>query len=109
VLPRTQARTCPPKRGNSTAGWWNGRSEEPYFGLARRLPNVYLDTAASIAYYGAFEKLVERVGADKLLLGSDFPYRDLGYQLGGVLLSSIGEPEKQAILGGNAARLFRLA
>jgi len=91
-----------------TGGWWNGRSEEPYLELARSQPNVYLDTAASIAYYGAFEKLVEAVGADKLLFGSDFPYLDLGYQLGRVLLSSIGEREKRKILGGNAAALFGL-
>jgi aminocarboxymuconate-semialdehyde decarboxylase len=56
------------------------------------------------------EFLIGWAGADKVLLGSDYPY-DMGQYDGVDLVSSlpIGEAEKAKILGGNARRLLGFA
>jgi aminocarboxymuconate-semialdehyde decarboxylase len=50
-------------------------------------------------------------GADKVLMGSDFPHQ-IGDLPGGVQTIAqvaISEEEKELVLGGNAARLLKLA
>jgi aminocarboxymuconate-semialdehyde decarboxylase len=56
------------------------------------------------------EVLVERVGADRVLLGSDFPF-DMGLEdpVGHVHACGLSDGDKQAICGGNAAALLGLA
>lgn len=51
------------------------------------------------------EHLVDKVGADRVLLGSDYPVGEPD-PVGFVERTSIGEADRAAILGGNAARLF---
>jgi aminocarboxymuconate-semialdehyde decarboxylase len=62
--------------------------------------------------YDAYElaTLIDRYGADHVLLGTDYPY-DMGEDDPVELISSIegiSETELALILGGNAARLFNL-
>jgi predicted TIM-barrel fold metal-dependent hydrolase len=92
-----------------TAGWWNGVDTEKYFELARELDNVYLDLAASIAYDGAFERILELVPFEKLLYGSDSPYMDMGYQIGRILFAGMPFANKKKIFGENARRLLRIS
>jgi predicted TIM-barrel fold metal-dependent hydrolase len=70
-------------------------------GLAKEKNNVYLDLASSRVPYGGFENLVEAVGPDKILFGSDFPLLGLSYQLGRVLFGKISDNAKIRILGKN--------
>ena len=53
------------------------------------------------------EFLVEQVGADKVLYGSDFPMRDPAPQLGWVCYAKIPVEDKKKILAGNVARLLQ--
>jgi len=55
----------------------------------------------------SLELLVRRVGADRVLLGSDYPFL-MGEQCPGALIESatLNEDEKAALLGGNASRLL---
>jgi aminocarboxymuconate-semialdehyde decarboxylase len=55
------------------------------------------------------EFLIESAGADRVLLGSDYPY-DMGQYDSVDLISSlsIGDGEKEKILGGNARRLLNI-
>jgi aminocarboxymuconate-semialdehyde decarboxylase len=57
----------------------------------------------------SLELLVDRVGADRVLLGSDYPFI-MGEDRPGTIVeeSALAEHEKQAILGGNAGRLLGL-
>ncbi|MHB1810042.1 MAG: amidohydrolase family protein [Solirubrobacteraceae bacterium] len=57
----------------------------------------------------SLELLVRRVGAERVLLGSDYPFV-MGEERPGTIVQSaeLAEEQKQAILGGNASRLLRL-
>ncbi len=74
--------------------------------VARELPNVYLDITCSVGRFGAFEAMVEAVGAAKLTYGSDMPWMCASHQIGRVLLARIPEDAKRRILGGNLAALL---
>jgi aminocarboxymuconate-semialdehyde decarboxylase len=56
------------------------------------------------------EALVERVGVERVLLGSDFPF-DMGVEdpVGHVHACGLDDDDKRAICGGNAAALLGLA
>jgi aminocarboxymuconate-semialdehyde decarboxylase len=59
---------------------------------------------------GALSLLVEVMGAERVMLGSDSPF-PLGEQNVGALVrghAGLGDDAKRAILGGNAARFFDL-
>jgi len=86
---------------------------------ASALPNVYYDTAASPLLYdpSIWRRCIDAVGAERVLFGSDFPlnlYPKLETEAGMIRLieeaNAVGlDPvQLQAVLGGNAARLFRL-
>jgi len=76
------------------------------YGPVRDVPNLYVDVAGSAAHRGALRALVDRVGAQKVLFGSDFPMFDLAFELGRVVLSDLQPAERVALCGGNAMRLF---
>jgi predicted TIM-barrel fold metal-dependent hydrolase len=74
--------------------------------VALEEPNVYLDTAGSVAPYGAFAQLVNTVGAGRILFGDDFPWMCPTHQIGRILLAPITDDEKKQILGGTMQRLL---
>ena len=69
------------------------------------LEKFYFDTIAFDR--GMVEQLVRRFGAERVVLGSDYPY-DMGVEdpVGFVEGLKLKAAEKKAILGGNAARLL---
>ena len=77
--------------------------------LAQRHPNVLLDTSGDCYALGLIEYLVGQVGQDKVLFGSDATWMDARTQLGMILDADVTLEGKSKILGGNAARVFRLA
>lgn len=72
------------------------------------LKKFYFDT---ITHSGpALSYLIDLVGADHVLLGSDYPF-DMGYERPAELvknLPTLNQADKAAILGGNARRLLNL-
>jgi predicted TIM-barrel fold metal-dependent hydrolase len=77
--------------------------------LAKRYANVYLDLSGDVYSLGFVEWLVEQVGAERVLLGSDMDWIDPRTHLARVLDAEISLEAKEMILGQNACRLFRLA
>jgi len=76
--------------------------------LARRHGNVWLGIHGQGV--SKLRELVERVGQDRLLFGTDWPFYHLAATLAKVLMISEGKPEmRHAILRGNADRLFERA
>jgi len=77
-----------------------------------RLPSEYLDRLhydITVFDPGLLETLVARFGADRLLLGTDYPF-DMGLTDPLALLAAtrLTSAEREQIAGGNAHRLFGL-
>lgn len=89
-------------------GSWNMREDLEALCIAKRAPNVYLDSSGSVEWYGAFEKVVAKVSADKVLFGSDFPWCNLAFMIGRILFAKISDEDKIKILGLNAKHLFKI-
>lgn len=76
--------------------------------MARECPNVILDLTCSQIYAGMVEASVEAVGPERVVWGSDMPLLEPEVQIQKVYAAKIDETTRQLILGGNAARLFRI-
>ena len=94
------------------AHWGGGL---PFYALmpevASALRNVYFDSAASPFLYTpqVYEAVASLVGADKMLFGSDYALLRPRRLLNEVAASDLTALERQAVQGGNAARLLGLA
>src|SRR5262249_2319310 len=72
-------------------GGWDGRGKHYAVELCRDYPNIHCELCSSVVINGVMEKLVEQVGADRIVHGSDAPLMDPGYQLGRVLGARLSE------------------
>ena len=87
---------------------WHG----PTFGrrvveAAHELPEIYLETCGRTRS-GDIDYVVDRVGADRVLFGSDLPLLNGAQQIAKIVIADISAEEKQKILGLNAKRLLKL-
>jgi predicted TIM-barrel fold metal-dependent hydrolase len=76
--------------------------------LAERRLNLFLEPFTGGAERDKLEEGVERIGAHRILFGTNFPVLNPGVALGMVADSRLSEADKQLILGANAAKLFGL-
>lgn len=83
-------------------------SKEEAISACKKYDNVYLDTAISETYDGSLEYIVSKVGADRILYGSDLGTFECTQTLGKLALSKLTDTEKEKILGINARNLFKL-
>ena len=74
--------------------------------VASEHPNVYLELTAAYAVRGLIERMVESVGAHKIVFGCDLPWFDPHYAVGCVMMAHISDPARLAILRNNAAGLL---
>ena len=75
---------------------------------ARQWENLYLDLTGSQLPYGILEIMVEKIGADRVLFGTDIPFVDIRPQIGYVTFARISDDDKRKILGLNTKRIFGL-
>lgn len=75
---------------------------------ARTTSNLFLELAYSGGTPWLVERLVETVGADRLIWGSDTILFAASHQIGKVVFADVPEEAQVAILSGNARRLFGL-
>lgn len=75
------------------------------------LSNVWFDTAASPYLYqpGIYHLAMELAGADKILLGSDFPLLKPSRYFKEISQAGLSTDQQMALCGANAARLFGLS
>jgi predicted TIM-barrel fold metal-dependent hydrolase len=76
--------------------------------MAKTYPNLYLDIAGDILFFGLIEFLVKNAGQDKILFGSDLTMLDPRINLGRVFMAKVDIKAKKKILGLNAKKLFGL-
>jgi len=97
-----------------TTVWAHWGGGLPFYALmpevAEALSNAYFDTAASPFLYRPqiFHHLTQIIGADRILLGSDYPLLRQERMIRLVRSTALSDEEKGMILGGNAAALLGL-
>jgi aminocarboxymuconate-semialdehyde decarboxylase len=74
---------------------------------SKNLEKFYFDTLTFDA--GMLRNLVQRFGADHVLLGTDYPY-DMGMEdpLGFIGSARLGSMDEEKVTGRNAARLLKI-
>ncbi len=81
-------------------------NEAGYIQLAKDCPNVYLELAFSQAPRGLIDRLVEAVGPERIVWGSDSYFYSQAEQLGRVAGADIPEDAKKQIFYGNARKIL---
>jgi predicted TIM-barrel fold metal-dependent hydrolase len=76
--------------------------------VKRAIANVYFDTAASPLLYSTqiYKQVVQLIGADKILFGSDYPLLEQDHGFKEVKSSNLPEETINMILSGNALKLL---
>jgi predicted TIM-barrel fold metal-dependent hydrolase len=77
-----------------------------YVELAKKRDNIFLEITYTSITYGMIKYLVNEVGDEKVLYGSDSAFRDIAPQLGWVAYAKISEESKRKILGLNMKRIL---
>jgi uncharacterized protein len=77
--------------------------------VAKKHPNLLLDTASSQIDNGMIEWAVAELGPEKILYGSDMPLLDPFTQMAKVTGAELDDRAKALILGGNLQRLLGLS
>jgi uncharacterized protein len=76
--------------------------------LANKYDNVYLELCSTEAFSSYWlKRVVDGVGDERVLFGSDMPFHDPRTALGEVLFSKLPDSSKEKILGLNAERLLK--
>lgn len=71
-------------------------------------PNVCIDTSGGQPVAGLVEYAVEKLGAERVLYGSDYYCRSFATQLGRVWDADISDDQKAAILWRNSCRILKV-
>jgi predicted TIM-barrel fold metal-dependent hydrolase len=72
--------------------------------VARECPNIYVDTSGSIAEMDSIERLVQAVGTERVLFGTD--NADLSFCRGKILGANLRQEQQEAIFWRNAEKLI---
>lgn len=88
--------------GHSAPGDLDGAIE-----VAKINQNVYLDICDIHRHSGIIEKMVNAIGSERVLFGTDLPWYDPNYAIGSVLCAKISDEDKKNILYKNAKRLMK--
>jgi len=90
--------------------------------ISKKYSNVYFDTSIVITGYppimntnepswlddGTVEDIVNEIGADRVLFGSDYPWGSPGHDLKRIISLKLSDNQKELILGKNAEKLFEI-
>jgi predicted TIM-barrel fold metal-dependent hydrolase len=83
----------------------NGHTTLAFAELMERYPNLYICSCPLLGPREC-EEVVARIGADRLLFGSDLQDLPIAWGLGPILFARLPAEQKRMILGGNLRRLL---
>jgi hypothetical protein len=89
--------------GHSGVTW---RGYEQSFAVAAEASNTFLDITGSQSHRSIIERGVSRLGAHRVLFGSDMPFLEAAMLLGRVLAARISDQDKEKIFRTNFAQLL---
>ncbi len=89
--------------GNFGSRQWSEHMEA--IEVARRYPNVYLETS-SVLFFKFLEMAARELGPEKLIFGSDGPELDSRVELHKIRLLKLPPAGEAKVLGGNIAKLL---
>ena len=70
--------------------------------------NLFLDISTMNRFYRSIDYMVDKVGSERVLFGSDGPFHSIIAEFGAVVYARISEEAKRNVLGQNMARLLNL-
>lgn len=90
------------------AAHFGGYSAWENAGLLRDYDKIYYDTSSALEYMSAnrAESLVDTLGYDRIMFGTDFPCTDTRRDFERFMKLSLSEAEREAILFNNAENFF---
>jgi predicted TIM-barrel fold metal-dependent hydrolase len=74
--------------------------------VAQKHPNIYLDICRSVMSRVWVERLVNEVGPERVLWGTDFPFMDPFYLVGRLACTTLSDQAKRQVFGESAAKLL---
>lgn len=87
--------------GHSLHGAWDKAIE-----IVKNYENVYLELCAVIDERGVLERIVEKIGVNRILFGTDFPWFNHHYYIGSLLGAGLSDEDIKKILYLNPFSLF---
>ncbi len=84
-----------------------GPKEELLPPLMKGRSNVFVDTCLSTGRHRQIERIVRRIGVEKVLFATDAAFNSCVAGFAKVAFADLPEDEKRLVFGGNARRLFR--
>lgn len=74
--------------------------------LMQEFPNTYTDISTQPS--GSIRKLIDKVGSERILFGTDYPFFNHAFSIMSVLRATSQEEERRNIFSRNARRLLRI-
>jgi predicted TIM-barrel fold metal-dependent hydrolase len=88
------------------ACFMTGHTSPHAYPAIKEVDNLYVGSCPLLGFRQT-EAVVDDIGADRLLFGSDLSWAPIGWGLGPVLCAQIPAEDKRRILGGNTLRLLQ--
>ncbi len=80
--------------------------EEQLPALMKGRPNIFVDTCLTTGRHRQIERIVDKVGADRVLFATDAAFNSFVAGFGKLAFADLAEDQKKLIFGGNARRIF---
>ena len=87
--------------GHSLFGEWDRAAE-----LAAHFANCYVELTAASLERGSLERMLQGVGSEKVVFGTDFPWFNEPYCIGTILGADITDEDRRNIFYRNAQRIL---
>ncbi len=83
-------------------------SLDEHIAITKQYDNLFLETSTMNRFYRAVDYMVQKVGSERVIFGSDGPFHSIIAEFGSIVYARISQREKEDILGRNIARLLGL-